>query len=180
MPNSTSGQYPIPTPRIIRPSVNRSSVTARRATSQGRCRGRAATIGPMCTLLVACPMAPSNTHGSATGMPSSTTMWSQTKNPSQPASSAATARSTSNPGSAYSPKFGKLRPNRTLPRLSSRRSGLDPGQLSRGIRDHVRGSQSAAPTVPIPRRIARPSLSSSDTPPSSSPRWGAEQFGPGT
>ena len=64
--NSPVRSEPIPTPRINRPPLSRSSVTVSRASWCVRRRGSGVIIGPIVTREVASATAASVTHGSAT------------------------------------------------------------------------------------------------------------------
>src|SRR6266536_2156120 len=109
-PNGSSSPFralPSPTPRVRRPELSRSRVTASLATLCTRLRDSGVISGPIRSLLVAHATAASATHGSATALTGARyTTWSQTKKPSQPRSSAATASSARTRGSASSPNGG--------------------------------------------------------------------------
>src|SRR4051794_5292266 len=103
-PSSTA---PSPTGSTSRPSERGSTVSACRATSHGLRRGSENTIAPSVIRLVRTAAAPSSVHGSNVSI-APTLMPSQAKNPSQPASSAATAISidwAAEPHEAVTPNF---------------------------------------------------------------------------
>jgi uncharacterized membrane protein YgaE (UPF0421/DUF939 family) len=108
LPNSSASGAPRPTPKIIRPPVRRSRVVTSRASFDTRRRATGVIIVPSRIRSVASAAAVSRTHGSAIVRRSALrcVTWSQTNNPSQPASSARRARSATTRGSAKSPKFG--------------------------------------------------------------------------
>ena len=82
-------------------------MTVSLATFCARRRDSGVIIGPIRSRLVAQATAARATHGSAMALAGERcTMWSQTKNPSQPRSSAAAASSASTRGSASSPNGG--------------------------------------------------------------------------
>jgi hypothetical protein len=107
---------PSPTPRTRRPPERRSSVTVSRATFAGRRRARGVTSGPMRIRSVAAAIALRAIQGSATSQGSprgSREMWSQTKKPSQPASSVSLASWARSRASANSRAIGRYIPNLT-------------------------------------------------------------------
>ena len=72
----------MPTPRITRPPLSRSSVVVCRASCQGRRRGTGVIMVPSLIREVRVATTPSTSHGSAMGGPSplsENTMWSQRK-----------------------------------------------------------------------------------------------------
>ncbi len=85
-----------------------SRVVTSLASFDTRRRATGVTIVPSRILRVASAAAVSSTHGSAICLRRdfAWVTWSQTKSPSQPASSARRARSATTRGSAKSPKFG--------------------------------------------------------------------------
>jgi NTP pyrophosphatase (non-canonical NTP hydrolase) len=112
-------------------------VTVSRATFCTRRRDSGVIIGPIRSLLVAHAIAASATQGSAMARAGERcTMWSQTKNPSQPCSSAATASSARTRGSAVPriPFHGcPPIPGRAGPRAPEHQLGEEVGELLRAI-----------------------------------------------
>ena len=72
------------------------------------------TMAPNLMSRVAVATAAIAIHGSQTAMPGLASMWSQRKNPDQPASSAMTANSATRAGSASTSNWGKKSPNLTV------------------------------------------------------------------
>ena len=92
------------------PAAQPVNVTVSRASFPIRRRGNGVTIVPIRSDEVREAIALSTTHGSAMSQEPGTGLstWSQTKKPSNPAVSAASASSTAARGSASSPKSGRL------------------------------------------------------------------------
>ena len=104
LPNAASSSVPRPTGRTSRPRERRSMVTAALANSQGRRLAGANTIAPSVTRSVRRAMEASTTHGSSSSTDPIATA-SNVNTPSQPAASAAAARS---PAARASPTLSTI------------------------------------------------------------------------
>ena len=143
---------PSPAPSTSRPPLSRSSVTVSRASLPGRRRGSAVTIGPRWIDSVAAAMADSVSQASAISCWAKA-MWSQTKNPSQPRSSASTARPTASIGSASSSNNGTQiawrSPSLREPQSARTSARTDPSVQATGARPRVTVAEWSEPAASV-------------------------------